>query len=47
MSAVGSVDITSVIMEVSLFENISRPYITGYITVVDSERVIDNMDIQR
>tara|TARA_B100000925_G_scaffold1592_1_gene1278 strand:- start:3473 stop:4837 length:1365 start_codon:yes stop_codon:yes gene_type:complete len=45
-SAVGSVDITSVIMEVSLFENISRPYITGYITVVDSERVIDNMDIQ-
>ena len=40
------VDITSIIMEVQMFESISRPYITGYITLSDSERLIENFDIQ-
>ena len=41
-----SVDITSVLMEVQMFESLSRPYITGYITLSDSERLIENFDIQ-
>tara|TARA_B100000683_G_scaffold216816_1_gene212591 strand:+ start:5005 stop:6342 length:1338 start_codon:yes stop_codon:yes gene_type:complete len=41
-----TVDITSILVEVSIFENIENPFITGYITVVDNERLIEKMDIQ-
>ena len=40
------IDITSILMEVQMFESLSRPYITGYITLSDSERLIENFDIQ-
>ena len=40
------VDITSILMEIQMFESLARPYITGYITLSDSERLIENFDIQ-
>lgn len=39
-------DITSVLSEISIFENLNRPYLSGYITIVDSERVLEMIDIQ-
>jgi len=41
-----SIDITSVVLELSMYENLARPYITGYLAVTDSERLIENFDIQ-
>ena len=29
-----------------MYENLARPYITGYLAVTDSERLIENFDIQ-
>ena len=41
-----SIDITSVVLELSMFENLARPFITGYLAVTDSERIVENFDIQ-
>ena len=41
-----TVDISSILVEISVFENIENPFITGYITMVDNDRVIERMDIQ-
>ena len=41
-----TVDISSILVEISVFENIENPFITGYITMVDNDRLIERMDIQ-
>ena len=41
-----SIDLTSVVVELSMFENLARPFITGYLALIDSERIIENFDIQ-
>ena len=41
-----SIDITSVVLELSMFENLARPFITGYLAITDSERIVENFDIQ-
>lgn len=41
-----SIDITSVVLELTMFENLARPFITGYLALTDSERIIENFDIQ-
>ena len=41
-----SIDITSVVLELSMYENLARPFITGYLAVTDSERLVENFDIQ-
>ena len=37
-----SIDLTSVVVELSMFENLARPFITGYLALIDSERIIEN-----
>ena len=39
-------DITSVVSEIQFYENMARPYITGFIIFTDSERIIERLDIQ-
>tara|TARA_B100001057_G_scaffold61295_1_gene54636 strand:+ start:2381 stop:3742 length:1362 start_codon:yes stop_codon:yes gene_type:complete len=41
-----SIDITSVVLELSMYENLARPFITGYLALIDSERIVENFDIQ-
>ena len=41
-----SIDLTSVVLELSMYENLARPFITGYLALTDSERIIENFDIQ-
>jgi len=41
-----SIDLTSVVLELSMYENLARPYVTGYLALIDSERIIENFDIQ-
>jgi len=41
-----SIDLTSVVLEISMFENLARPFVTGYLALIDSERIIENFDIQ-
>ena len=40
------IDIRSVLLEITFYESLARPYITGYLTLIDSERIFENFDVQ-
>lgn len=42
----GPVDVTSIVMEISLFESLDKQYISGQIVLLDDAGIIDEMQIQ-
>lgn len=41
-----TVDISSVISELAVYEHLDKPYVTGYLTIVDNEKLMERFDFQ-
>ena len=40
------VDVSSVLVEVLMYEHIDKPFVTGSVTLINNDRVLTNFDIQ-
>lgn len=40
------IDVSSVLVEVLMYEHIDKPFVTGFVTLINNDRVLTNFDIQ-